>query len=243
MEPVNATDPIVGHAEPHSTVTLTLPSGKTITAQVDANGNFEIANPGLKDGDKISLTATDAADNVSAKTDVVVDGLAPTLTITDDVSGIVGADGSVVFTFTFSEAVKGFDASKIKIEGGVAGDFVAVSASVYTLVVKPNLTENGEVKVHVAAGAAHDAAGNPSAAADASQSVDPVAPPAGSLHDIVLTDDVGAVVGEIKSGDQTDDSKPTYSGKANTAGMAKPSISSNRRRISLHALPLPPARR
>ncbi|WP_240933129.1 Ig-like domain-containing protein [Diaphorobacter sp. HDW4B] len=231
VEPVNATDPIVGHAEPHSTVTLTLPSGKTITAQVDANGNFEIANPGLKDGDKISLTATDAADNVSAKTDVVVDGLAPTLTITDDVSGIVGADGSVVFTFTFSEAVKGFDASKIKIEGGVAGDFVAVSASVYTLVVKPNLTENGEVKVHVAAGAAHDAAGNPSAAADASQSVDPVAPPAGSLHDIVLTDDVGAVVGEIKSGDQTDDSKPTYSGKANTADVALVQIYDNNKII------------
>ncbi|WP_313300941.1 Ig-like domain-containing protein [Diaphorobacter sp.] len=156
-----------------------------------------------------------------------MDAVAPTLTITDDVPGIVGEGGSVTFTFTFSEGVQGFDVSDIVVTGGSAGQLVAVSDSVYTLEVTPAAGQTGDITVSVAADAARDAAGNGSAAAEAVQPFDTDAPGADALSGLQLLDDVGAWQGEITSGMTTDDSKPSYVGKADPADVAKVQLLDN----------------
>lgn len=88
----------------------------------------------------------------------------PTLIIGDSFSGPT-ANEAVTFTFEFSEAVTGFDASKIVVTDGTKGVFNG-SGSSYTLVVEPPPNDAGTIKINVAAGAAQDAAGNASLAAD-----------------------------------------------------------------------------
>ena len=84
---------------------------------------------------------------------------APTLTITDDKAGTVNiADGSILYTFQFSEPVTGFDAADITVVNGTPGTFTAVDGDTYTLVVTPTAGFQGIVPVGVAAGVAFDAA-------------------------------------------------------------------------------------
>ncbi|HFI0452016.1 TPA: Ig-like domain-containing protein, partial [Streptococcus suis] len=59
---------ITGTAEPGSTVTVTFPDGSTVTTTADENGNFTVDVPAgveLKEGDKVTATATDGAGNTS----------------------------------------------------------------------------------------------------------------------------------------------------------------------------------
>jgi Ca2+-binding RTX toxin-like protein len=120
----------------------------------------------------------DATGNDSALTGsqaYTLDATAPTVVITDDepanTADVTGGD--IVYTFTFSEAVAGFDAGDVNLSGGAKGAFTAVSATVYTLVVTPTANVKGDVTVSVGTGAAADAAGNASVAAAASpQAVD-----------------------------------------------------------------------
>ncbi|WP_284337585.1 Ig-like domain-containing protein, partial [Comamonas sp. NoAH] len=120
---------------------------------------------------------TDPAGNTSGEASVTVDAVVPVLSITDNVEGIVGKDGKVTFTFTFSEAVNDFDAADIQVTGGVAGQFTQINSNVYTLEVTPPANGTvGEIVVTVAAGAAHDKAGNPIQSVSAQQAYDLVAP-------------------------------------------------------------------
>jgi hypothetical protein len=79
--------------------------------------------------------------------------LAPTLAITDSVaSGPTNA--AVTYTFTFSEAVTGFDAADVTVTNGTKGTFTATSATVYTLVVTPTAGAAGaDIGVSVNSGA------------------------------------------------------------------------------------------
>ena len=112
-------------------------------------------------GDDSDITDTD--------TDVVIDTetgdtTAPTVAITDSVSGAV-ADGDVTFTFTFSEDVgDSFTASDVTLGGGTAGAFAMTSGTVATLVVTPTPDATGTITVGVAAAAFEDLAGNPNTA-------------------------------------------------------------------------------
>ncbi len=106
-----------------------------------------------------------------------VDTKAPTLAITDNDAGV--ANGPVTFTFTFSEAVTGFTADDVAVTNGTKGTFTSnADGSVYTLVVTPT---GGEIAVSVPVGAAQDAAGNASTAANATQAVDIGAPTVTSI--------------------------------------------------------------
>jgi hypothetical protein len=98
----------------------------------------------------------------------------PTVSITDDVSGVLFFGQRATFTFTWSEPVSGFTASDVQVTGGVRDDatFVAVSASQYRVQVVPNARSTQPVVVTVLAGAAADAASNPNPSADAVQTVD-----------------------------------------------------------------------
>ncbi|WP_153992663.1 Ig-like domain-containing protein, partial [Acinetobacter baumannii] len=62
LDPINATDPVSGQAEPGSTVTVTYPDGTTATVVAGTDGSWSVPNPGnLVDGDTVTATATDHA--------------------------------------------------------------------------------------------------------------------------------------------------------------------------------------
>ncbi|EFV98569.1 putative serine-rich adhesin for platelets, partial [Streptococcus australis ATCC 700641] len=76
---------ITGTAEANSTVEATLPNGSKATATAGADGSFTIPVSGLNEGDTISVTATDAANNKSDATTVTVkENVRPTLHIPYD---------------------------------------------------------------------------------------------------------------------------------------------------------------
>lgn len=116
---------------------------------------------------------------VSESTDsssVTVSKSAPTV-------AIVGAPpmfmslAPIPVSFEFSKPVTGFDIGDIQLTNGAASGFVAVASDTYTAVVTP--TGLGDLVIGVPAGAAVDAAGNPSlAAADVvvAKDLDPLAP-------------------------------------------------------------------
>ena len=89
-----------------------------------------------------------------------LDFVAPVATIAGLSTGPVRTRFGV--TFTFSEPVTGFDAADVVVDNG-AVTRLAGGGSFYTAVVAPE--GDGTVSVHLEQGAAHDAGGNPSAAA------------------------------------------------------------------------------
>ena len=96
----------------------------------------------------------------STWTNTTVDTTAPTITISDNVAGTAKIGDTVTFTFTFSEAVTGFDATKVTVGNGTKGTFTAVSSTVYTLLVTPTASSSGNVTVDVSTTAVTDTAGN-----------------------------------------------------------------------------------
>jgi len=101
------------------------------------------------------------------------------LQITDNFPGVGEiADGDIVFTFDFQEAVFGFDLDDIEITGipsdSVASFSGANGSDSYTLTVPVGVDQAGEVSVSVAGGvsAATDAAGNGVSGGSASQTYD-----------------------------------------------------------------------
>jgi hypothetical protein len=110
----------------------------TAEVQAMANGQFLVV-ASVADG---SITISDAELPV-------LELNAPTLTITDPIPGtLVG--GSVTFTLTFSEGVTGLEVGEVVISAGSKGDFTAVSAAIYTLVVTPPADASGTITVTVA---------------------------------------------------------------------------------------------
>ncbi|WP_353236414.1 Ig-like domain-containing protein, partial [Diaphorobacter ruginosibacter] len=86
VDPINAHDPITGNAEPGSTVTITYPDGSTDSQVVGEDGKFEFENPGLKDGDTVTVVATDPSGNTSGEAEATVDAVAPAAPIVDPVN-------------------------------------------------------------------------------------------------------------------------------------------------------------
>ena len=106
---------------------------------------------------------------------LILDSKKPTLTITDNITGI--ATDAVTFTFTFSEKVKGFKKSDIRISGGTAGTFTKVNGRVYTLLVSPTDNAVGSIVAAVGKKKARDRAGNGNKAQkSSSQAFDTKAP-------------------------------------------------------------------
>ncbi len=119
----------------------------------------------------LTLPAPGTAGSLSANKDHVVDGIVPTVVI----SG-VPSNTNIAFTatFTFSEAVTGFDATDIALVNATKGTFAASSSTVYSLDITPTAAA---VTVDVAANGALDASGNGNtAAAQATSAFDNTAP-------------------------------------------------------------------
>ncbi|WP_332606400.1 Ig-like domain-containing protein, partial [Acinetobacter sp. ESBL14] len=90
LDPINATDPISGTAEPGSTVTVTFPDGTSVQVPTDpTTGAWTTPNPGgLTNGETVTATATDPAGNTSLPSTgtVSTDVTAPIVTVDDDLS-------------------------------------------------------------------------------------------------------------------------------------------------------------
>ena len=87
---------VTGTAEAGSTVEVTLPDGSKVSAKADQDGNFSVPVSGLKEGDTVSVTATDDAGNTSSSTSVTVgkgiDKIAPSApVVTTDLTGKAGS--------------------------------------------------------------------------------------------------------------------------------------------------------
>jgi len=113
-----------------------------------------------------AAVAQDAAGNGnSAATQYSItyaDTVAPTVTLTSTATSPTKTS-PIPMTATFSEAVTGFAVGDITVGNGSAGNFVAVSTTVYTFDVTP--TGQGAVTVNVAVAVAQDAAANGNTAA------------------------------------------------------------------------------
>jgi len=174
----NTTPTVLGTAEAGSTVTMfaDLDGNGVYDSGIDflagmvtaaGDGTWSVTLPTMTPGSypAAKAFATNAGGNstLGVGLPLVIDTTAPTLAIVDDAAGSITniADGDVAYTFTFSEAVTGFDFSDIAITNGsaVVADFSG-SGDTYTLVLTPNPGVQGNLTVSVASGAAFDLAGN-----------------------------------------------------------------------------------
>ncbi|WP_032038828.1 Ig-like domain-containing protein, partial [Acinetobacter sp. 742879] len=117
--------------------------------------------PVLADGPHtVNVTATDVAGNVSTPVTgtVIVDATAPTLAITtDDLALAAGETANI--SFTFSEAVTGFDASDITVVGGALTGLTTTDNITWTAVFTPDGTGTAP-SITVADNSYTDLAGN-----------------------------------------------------------------------------------
>ena len=136
-----------------------------------SGSNWSVEVTPVADGEvSISLaaeTANDLAGNGSvaaATLTVINDQTAPTVTITSTATSPVNQAFPV--TFTFSEAVSGFELGDIQLTNGVASGLTTADNITFSTTITPGMTE-GTITVNVAADVANDAAGNGNETAEA----------------------------------------------------------------------------
>ena len=195
-----------GQAEPGSSVTVAFKVGgsvvETLTVNTLANGSWSATATTLgtqPDQSNIGyqISVTDAAGNLQTAPALtgsfILDKINPTVTITDNISGVASDNASVVhYTVTFSEAVTDFTAGDLVVTGGSVSNF-AVSGSAYTFDVQAPDNSTTPINVNIAQGAAKDLAGNLSVAASATQLVDRVNPT------VTITDNISGVASDNAS--------------------------------------------
>ena len=184
----DATPTFTGTAEPGATVELFEGATRLGTATATAVG-WTITSAALADGPHVLVArATDTAGNASdsGSVSVLIDTARPTVSVTrapGQPDTVLGDDTgiSVTFAVTTSEPVGSLNPAAIGVVGTAGGSVTGVTGSGTTfLVTVGGITRPGVVSVTVAEGAAADAAGNPTLAAPAGESVEvtfPVLPP------------------------------------------------------------------
>lgn len=144
---------------------FTFAGGRTYTANVTplADGAVTI--------DIAAGSAQDAAgtDNLAATFSIVFDATVPTVAITTSAADPMH-QASFPITLTFSEDVAGLTAAGISVANGSLSLLTKVNDQTYTATITP--LADGLVTIEVAAGAAHDAAGNVSTGASFSITAD-----------------------------------------------------------------------
>jgi len=194
---------------------------EVFTATTDAGGEYHLLyvrgddpntpeKEGGNNGDEIefyvddvyviSYTFESGASTTLNLTVTAPDTTPPTVELTSTASDLTNIS-PIPMTATFSETVTGFVVGDITVGNGAAGNFVAVSGTVYTFDVTP--TADGAVTVDTAAGVATDAAGNPNeAATQFSITYDSTAPtvtdksPAADATEVAVDAAVTATFGE-----------------------------------------------
>ncbi|WP_262125275.1 Ig-like domain-containing protein, partial [Acinetobacter baumannii] len=182
LDPINATDPVSGQAEPGSTVTVTYPDGTTATVVAGTDGSWSVPNPGnLVDGDTVTATATDPAGNTSlpGTGTVSADITAPVVALDD----VLTNDSTPALTGTVNDPT----ATVVVNVDGV--DYPAVNNGDGTWTLADNTLPTLADGPHTITVTATDAAGN--AGTDtAVVTIDTTAPNAPVLDPINATDPV-----------------------------------------------------
>ena len=164
-------------------------------------GALSLNGGSIRDGAGNNATLT--LNNVGATAGVLVDALAPGVSISSSAgaSGASTTTSPVPFTLTFTESVTGLNGSELSVSGGTPGDF-AGSGTTYTFSVAPS-GNGATISVNVGGGVAQDAAGNNNTAA-------------ASAYSITYTQSVtGApVIIAPGNGGVTTTTTPTYAGTA-----------------------------
>ncbi len=151
----------------------------TVSATDLTNGYITAAIPVTADGAiTIHAQAVDAQGNISSPTDVTVtvDNTLPTLAISASDLNLAAGESTTV-TFTFSEAVTGFDASDVTLAGGtLAGLASTDGGKTWTA----TFTQDGSAtapSLSVANGTYTDLAGNPGSGASLAGLTADITPP------------------------------------------------------------------
>ncbi|MHC8383994.1 Ig-like domain-containing protein [Pseudomonas sp. LB3P14] len=214
---------ISGKAEANGTVVIYDKGVEIGRAPVDDKGQwtFTPAIPLSHGEHKLVVEAVDAAGNASEKSDVFAfevfaDGApaAPTIdTVYDDQGSIKGnlKQGDVTDDTKPALSGKAEANSTVVIydKGAAIGRTLANSSGNWTFTPSTALSEG----VHTLTAKAIDAAGNASGVSNSfGLTVDTVAPSAPTIDTVY--DDQGAITGNLKAGDSTDDNRPTLRGKA-----------------------------
>ncbi|WP_462191976.1 Ig-like domain-containing protein, partial [Acinetobacter baumannii] len=182
LDPINATDPVSGQAEPGSTVTVTYPDGTTATVVAGPDGSWSVPNPGnLVDGDTVTATATDPAGNTSLPgTGTVSADITPPVVALDDV---LTNDSTPALTGTVNDPTA---TVVVNVDGT---DYPAVNNGDGTWTLADNTLPALADGPHTITVTATDAAGN--AGTDtAVVTIDTTAPNAPVLDPINATDPV-----------------------------------------------------
>lgn len=122
--------------------------GIGVGTTIDLNGGTILGNT--------NIPAILTLNNVGSTTNINVDGIKPTVILTTDAAN--PTNSTFTTTFTFSEAVTGFEVSDITLGNGAASNFTTTSSTVYTALITP--TTDGIVTVNIAADVANDAVTN-----------------------------------------------------------------------------------
>ncbi len=128
-------------------------NGITLATSIDANGGT------LRDA--ASNNAVLTLSSVASTTGVLVDAVAPTLSITSNVAAVKAGESATI-TFAFSEVPTGFVAGDVTTTGGtLTGLAVTGDPKVYTATFTPTANlGSGNASITVAANSYTDAAGN-----------------------------------------------------------------------------------
>ncbi|MBO6662228.1 Calx-beta domain-containing protein [Roseivirga sp.] len=109
--------------------------------------------------DAFNVNAVPTLNNVPSSAGVIVDGVKPTPTITSSAGTLTNA--AFTATFTYDEAVTGFELGDITVTNGTASNFTNVTVgTVWSATITP--TADGATTVTLGANIAEDVAGNSS---------------------------------------------------------------------------------
>ncbi|WP_187506409.1 Ig-like domain-containing protein [Pantoea agglomerans] len=187
---------------PNSQVVIQLPDGTQITTQTDSEGNWYVEAPTSQPNGTVTVTVTDSAGNSGSLTEEFTDTSSPEAAVinSNDDEQISG---------------KAEPGSTVVISDGSTGETTTVVVDENgDWSIQPNPVNEGDTDVTIVV---VDPAGNVSPPSNGSRP--DITPPdninSGIVSDsVTLTDDVGAITGEIASGSVTDDAQPTLSGDA-----------------------------
>ncbi|MGR3224472.1 Ig-like domain-containing protein, partial [Vibrio vulnificus] len=193
---VKVTGSVGGDARPGDQVTVVV-NGVTYTTSVLSNKTWEVSVSGsdLAQDDKVTATVTgdDWAGNPfsgSGERGYVVNTDAPELSISTNDANLIAGESATI-TFTFSEAVDGFDASDIETTGGTLSGLTTTDNITWTATFTPDANYDGQASISVADDKYTDVDGNNGTGASLNLGVDTDAPELS-----ISTNDANLIAGE-----------------------------------------------